>query len=123
MEIELFERYGLAEKAKILSSLKLTLHEKEFPLTCSLVSKRIPFEGLFNWAYYGEAGRKGNLFAEFLIAAWDRDPEAEFVTADPAPGDLFWIPYSAHGPRMHRNPKQRQIRFSLCLQKLDTKKR
>jgi len=121
MEIELIERHGPDSKAKTLASLGLTLLKKEYPLTCSLVSDRTPFEGLFNFAFYGEAGWKGYLFVDFLIEAWDRDPDAEFVTADPEPGDLFYIPYSAYGPRMHRNPKQKQIRFCLCLHKKNAK--
>jgi hypothetical protein len=117
--IELLERHGPDSKAKTLASLELTLLRKKNPLTCSLVSSRSPFEGLFTTAFYGEAGWKGYFFVDFLIAAWNRDPVAEFVTTDPEPGDLFYMSDSGHAPLLHRNPKQKQIRFSLCLHKKD----
>ena len=117
VRLELLQREGVANRQNTIAELDLKLLWKQSPLTCTLVCRRIPFESLMVSRFFGKPAWKGYWFSGCHIAAWDRDPEMEFVTVDPEPGDLFYMPHPAGMSPSHHNPKQRQVHVSCCLLK------
>lgn len=113
--VELVRRFAVSRRLMIISRLELHVRWDTYPLTCSQVIHRLPFEHLCHVRFSGiPVVKEGYWMFCSSFAAWDRQPVEEMADIDPAPGEFL---FSTGSVGTLRNPKQRKIRLQCCLDK------